>query len=68
MIDVRGRCPFTDHMVVATARSARLAHMLAAAVLHALKGRTAQAAPGVAPVIEGALVSGGRAGGSSGGC
>ena len=56
IIDVRGRCPFTDFMVLGTARSQRLAGMLAGAVLHALKARAREVAPGVSPAIEGALV------------
>jgi len=36
--------------------SQRLAVMLASAVLHALKARAKEVAPGVAPTIEGALV------------
>lgn len=47
-------------MVLATARSQRLAHMLAGAVLHALKARAREVAPGVAPVVEGATVRGSR--------
>jgi hypothetical protein len=58
IIDVRGRCPFTDWMVLATARSQRLAHMMAAGVLHRLKDKAREVAPGVAPTIEGALVRG----------
>ena len=62
IIDVRHRCPFTDYMVLATARSQRLVHMLAAAVLHELKGRCREVAPGVAPGVEGLQVreGGGR--------
>ena len=56
IIDVRHRCPFTDYMVLATARSQRLVHMLAAAVLHELKGRCREVAPGVAPGVEGLQV------------
>jgi ribosome-associated protein len=53
ILDVRGRCPFTDFMVLATARSQQLAQMLAGAVLHAVKARAREVAPGVAPAIEG---------------
>lgn len=62
IIDVRGRCAFTDYMVLATARSQRLVRMLAAAVLHQLKARAREVAPGVAPTVEGALVRGPGAG------
>ncbi|KAL4452089.1 hypothetical protein ABPG75_007751 [Micractinium tetrahymenae] len=54
IIDVRGRCPFTDFMVLGTARSQRLAGMMAGAVLHALKARAGEVAPGKKPTIEGA--------------
>jgi ribosome silencing factor RsfS/YbeB/iojap len=54
IIDVRGNCSFTDYMVVATGRSSQLVHMLARAVLHELKQRCKEVAPGVAPGIEGA--------------
>jgi hypothetical protein len=62
ILDVRGRCPFTDFMVLATARSQQLAQMLAGAVLHAVKARAREVAPGVAPAIEGGQVwvGGGR--------
>jgi ribosome silencing factor RsfS/YbeB/iojap len=53
IIDVRGHCAFTDYMVVATGRSSQLVHMLAQAVLHELKQRCREVAPGVAPGIEG---------------
>lgn len=54
VIDVRGHCTFTDHMVLASGRSSQLVHMMAAGVLHELKSRCAEVAPGVAPAIEGA--------------
>jgi ribosome-associated protein len=54
IMDVRGRCSFTDHMVVASARSTQHARAMAAAVLHEVKTRCKEVAPGVAPVIEGA--------------
>ncbi|KAL4538502.1 hypothetical protein Ndes2437A_g01519 [Nannochloris sp. 'desiccata'] len=54
IIDVRGHCAFTDYMVVATGRSSQLVHLLAQAVLHELKQRCKEVAPGVAPGIEGA--------------
>ena len=54
IIDVRGNCSFTDYMVVATGRSSQLVHMLAQAVLHELKQRCKEVAPGVSPGIEGA--------------
>lgn len=57
IIDVRAHCAFTDWMVLATVRSQRLAHMLAAAVLHRLKAQAKEVAPGVVPTIEGGLVS-----------
>ena len=53
IIDVRGRCSFTDHMVVASARSSQHALRVAGAVLHEVKSRCKEVAPGVAPVIEG---------------
>eukprot|EP00887_Chlorella_sp_A99_P007680 scaffold20.g7680.t1 len=53
IVDVRARCPFADYMVLATGRSLRLLRMLAAAVLHELKARCAEVAPGVAPGVEG---------------
>lgn len=56
IIDVRGHCPFTDYMVLGTARSQRLAGMMAGAVLHALKARASEVAPGKKPTIEGAKV------------
>lgn len=63
IIDVRGRCPFTDYMVLGTARSQRLAGMMAGAVLHALKARASEVAPGKRPTIEGAKVGGASRGG-----
>jgi ribosome-associated protein len=54
MINVMGKCAFTDHMVLASARSHRSVHMLAQAVLHELKQRCKEVAPGIAPSVEGA--------------
>lgn len=53
IVDVRGHCTFTDYMVIATGRSFRTVHMLAAAVLHELKRRCAEVAPDVPPAVEG---------------
>lgn len=46
-----------EYASLALTCSQRLAHMLASGVLHALKARAREVAPGVAPTIEGALVS-----------
>lgn len=53
IIDVSGRCAFTDYMVIASGRSHQLVHMLASATLHELKQRCKEVAPEVSPVIEG---------------
>ena len=54
IIDVTGdRCSFTDYMVVASASSHQLVHMMASAVLYELKQRCKEVAPGVYPTIEG---------------
>jgi len=53
IIDVRGQCTFTDYMVLASGRSSQLVHMMAAGVLHELKQRCKEVAPGVSPCIEG---------------
>lgn len=54
VIDVRGRCTFTEYMVIATGRSPQLIAMLAQAVLHEVKRRSSEVAPGVKPTVEGA--------------
>ncbi len=56
ILDVRKRSPFTDYMVIGTARSQRMVHMMAAGVLHQLKARCREVAPGVVPTIEGSKV------------
>lgn len=53
LIDVHGQCAFTDHMVIGSGRSYQQVHMLAAAVLHEIKKRCKEVAPGVVPTIEG---------------
>ena len=57
IIDVNGKCAFTDYMVIASARSHQLVQILAGAVLHEVKQRCKEVAPGVYPVIEGGDVS-----------
>jgi len=57
IIDVNGKCAFTDYMVVASARSHQLVQILAEAMLHEVKQRCKEVAPGVYPVIEGGDVS-----------
>ncbi len=54
MINVRGKCAFTDHMIISSAPSHQSIHMVAGAVLHELKQRCKEVAPGIAPSIEGA--------------
>lgn len=54
MINVMGKCAFTDYMIVASARSHQSVHMVAGAVLHELKQRCKEVAPGISPSIEGA--------------
>jgi len=52
---VTGRCHWTDHFIISTAKSPRHIRMLAAAVLNAVKLRTDYVAGGkLAPSIEGA--------------
>lgn len=53
IIDVRQQCSFTDYMIIASGRSHQTVSMLASAVLHELKKRCHEVAPGVAPSIEG---------------
>ena len=54
-INVRDQCTWTDHLIIATARSAHHLKALAGAVLHAVKARTEYVAGGrLQPVIEGA--------------
>lgn len=53
IIDVRKQCSFTDYMIIASGRSHQMVYMLASAVLHELKKRCHEVAPGVAPSIEG---------------
>jgi ribosome silencing factor RsfS/YbeB/iojap len=57
IIDVNGKCAFTDYMIIASARSHQLVQILAGAVLHEVKQRCKEVAPGVYPVIEGGDVS-----------
>jgi ribosome silencing factor RsfS/YbeB/iojap len=54
MINVRGKCAFTDHMIISSAPSHQSVHMVAGAVLHELKQRCKEVAPGIAPSVEGA--------------
>lgn len=53
IIDVKGRCAFTDYMLIASTRSHQMARRLAGAVLHEIKSRCKEVAPGIAPTIEG---------------
>ena len=54
MINVRGKCAFTDHMIISSAPSHQSVHMVAGAVLHELKQRCKEVAPGISPSVEGA--------------
>jgi ribosome silencing factor RsfS/YbeB/iojap len=53
MINVMGKCTFTDYMVIASGRSHQMVRMLAEAILYELKKRCKEVAPGVFPSIEG---------------
>lgn len=53
IIDVRASCTFTEYMVLATGRSSQMVHILAEAILHEVKKRCSEVAPGVIPGIEG---------------
>ncbi|CEF99751.1 Protein Iojap/ribosomal silencing factor RsfS [Ostreococcus tauri] len=60
-INVRDQCAWTDHLIIATARSAQHLKALAGAVLHAVKARTEYVAGGqLQPIIEGAENGGDR--------
>lgn len=53
-INVREQCTWTDHLILATARSEHHLKALAGAVLHAVKARTEYVAGGkLQPIIEG---------------
>lgn len=54
IVNVMHNCAFTDYMIIASANSHQSVHMVAAAVLHELKQRCKEVAPGVAPSVEGA--------------
>jgi len=54
-VNVRDRCTWTDHLVIATARSFHHLKALAGSVLYAVKRRTEYVAGGkIKPIIEGA--------------
>ena len=60
-INVRDQCTWTDHLIIATARSFHHLKALAGAVLHAVKARTEYVAGGkLQPIIEGAQNGGDR--------
>jgi len=54
IVNVMHGCAFTDYMIIASATSHQSVHMVAAAVLHELKQRCKEVAPGIAPSVEGA--------------